>query len=118
MSAAITVNSMPVRRVAPRRRPTETMYRRRRAVVGAALAVFVAVGAVTAYDVLAGSGGDPASASVSQPARTMIVAQPGDTLWAIAARHHGEVSMARYVDKLVALNGGATIVVGQTVVLP
>lgn len=101
-----------------RRRVSEATYRRRRAVVGTALAAFVAVGAVTTYDVLAGSGGVPASAAVSQPARSTVVAQPGDSLWTIAQQHRGEVSLVRYVDKLVALNGGATIVVGQAVVLP
>jgi len=123
MSAAtfatpITVRPARARWETPRRRVSEATYRRRRAVVGTALAVFVAVGAVTAYDVLAGSGGDPASASVSQPARTMIVARPGDTLWALASRYRGDIPMTRYVDKLVSLNGGPTIVAGQTVVLP
>lgn len=100
------------------RRVSEATYRRRRAVVGTALAAFVAVGAVTAHDVLAGSGSVPASAAESQPARATVVARPGDTLWAIADRHRGEISITRYVDKLVSLNGGATIQVGQTVVLP
>ena len=51
--------------------------------VGTVLAAFVAVGAVATHDVLAGSGGDPASAAVSLPAqaRTRVVAQAGDTLW-------------------------------------
>ncbi|MAT06645.1 MAG: hypothetical protein CL424_16535 [Acidimicrobiaceae bacterium] len=100
------------------RRVSEATYRRRRAVVGTALAAFVAVGAVTTYDVLAGSGGVPASAAVSQPARSTVIAQPGDSLWSIAERNRGEVALVRYVDKLVALNGGATIQVGQLVVLP
>ena len=58
-------------------RPSAATYRRRRVVVGTALAVFVAVGVVTAHDVLAGSGGVPASAAVSLPAqaRQRVVAQ-------------------------------------------
>jgi LysM repeat protein len=87
-------------------------------IVGTALAVFVAVGAVAAHDVLAGSGSAPASAAVSQPARPVIVAQPGDTLWEIAHRYRGDIPVIRYVDKLVSLNGGPSIVAGQTVVLP
>ena len=82
------------------------------------MAVFVAVGAVTAHDVLAGSGGVPASAAASQPARSSVIARPGDTLWSIADDHRGDISIIRYVDKLVSLNGGATIQVGQAVVLP
>jgi Tfp pilus assembly protein FimV len=108
---------VPPRSMSPRR-VSEATYRRRRAIVGTALAVFVAVGAVTAHDVLAGSGGVPASAAESQPARSTVVARPGDTLWSIADDHRGEISITRYVDKLVALNGGATIQVGQAVVLP
>ncbi len=106
----------PVRPAA--RRVSEATYRRRRAVVGTALAVFVAVGAVTAYDVLAGSGSVPAAAVSSQPARGSVIAQPGDTLWSIAGAHRGEVPLTRYVDKLVELNGGPSIVAGQSVVLP
>lgn len=116
MSAAITVR--PLSAVAPRRRVTEATYRRRRAVVGTALAAFVAVGAVAAHDVLAGSGSGPASAAVSQPARTTTIARPGDTLWSIAEAHRGGVPLTRYVDKLVSLNGGASLQIGQTVVLP
>ncbi len=95
-------------------------YRRRRAVVGTIAAVVVAIGVVTVHDVLAGSGGVPASAAVSQPAhvRPTVTAQPGDTLWSIAAAHHGEIPMSRYVDKLVDLNGGASIQAGQAVLLP
>src|SRR5215210_91677 len=72
-----------VRNPLPSDRPSAATYRRRRVVVGTALAVFVAVGAVAAHDVLAGSGGVPASAAVSLPAqaRTRVVAQRGDTLW-------------------------------------
>jgi len=108
---------MPPRSISPRR-VSEATFRRRRAIVGTALAVFVAVGAVTAHDVLAGSGGVPASAAESQPARSTVIARSGDTLWSIADDHRGEISITRYVDKLVALNGGATIQVGQAIVLP
>ena len=104
----------------PSPRPTAATYRRRRAVVGTMLAALVAVGLVTAHDVLAGSGGVPASAAVSLPAqaRVHVVAEAGDTLWSIASAHHGEASITRYVDALVDLNGGATIQAGQEVVLP
>jgi len=109
-----------VRRELPVSRPSAATYRRRRAVVGTMLAALVAVGVVAAHDVLAGSGGVPASAAVSLPAqaRTHVVAQDGDTLWSIASAHHGDISITRYVDALVDLNGGATIQAGQEVVLP
>jgi LysM repeat protein len=102
------------------RRPSAATYRRRRAVVGGCLAALFAVGVVAGHDVLAGSGGDPASAAVSQPAHAVrtVVAQPGDTLWSIASAHRGEISITRYLDTLVDINGGATIQVGQVITLP
>lgn len=108
---------------AARPRPSAATFRRRRAIVGTTFAVLVAVGAVTATDVLAGSGGDPASAAAGQPARLVVeqatvVALPGDTLWSIAERFRGDTPISRYVDTLVDLNGGASIVAGQTILVP
>lgn len=125
MSAAMTIDPVTIDPVfvpcQPQRRVvSERTYRRRRALVGGTLAVVVACGTVLTHDVLAGSGGVPASAAASQPARTRptITAQPGDTLWSIAQAHRGEVPVGRFVDKLVGLNGGASIQAGQQVVLP
>jgi hypothetical protein len=101
-----------------RARPSAATYRRRRAVVAIVSAVGIAVGAVAAHDVLAGSGGVPASAAESLPARATVVARPGDTLWSIAELHHGDVPISRYVDTMVDLNGGASIQAGQVVVVP
>lgn len=113
---------VPVVRAAGRR-PSAATFRRRRLIVGTTLAVVVAVGAVAATDVLAGSGGDPASAATGQPARLVVeqatvVALPGDTLWTIAERFRGDTPISRYVDTLVDLNGGASIVAGQAILLP
>ncbi len=101
-------------------RISDKTYRRRRLFVGATLAVITACSVVFAQDVLAGSGGVPASAAASQPAhtRSSIVARPGDTLWSIAEAHRGTVSINRFVDKMVDLNGGASIQAGQQIVLP
>jgi LysM repeat protein len=75
---------------------------------------------VLAHDVLADPSGVPASAASGRPASlgSVVTARPGDSLWTIAERHHGEVSIARYVDELVDLNGGPGIQAGQAVVLP
>lgn len=99
---------------------SEATYRRRRTIVGITLAAVTAVGMVLTHDVLAGSGGVPASAAASQPAqrRGEVIAQPGDTLWSIAEAHRGTVSIGRFVDKLVDLNGGASIQAGQRIILP
>jgi len=104
----------------PAPRVSDATYRRRRAIVGTVLAVIVAVSAVLAHDVLAGSSGAPAAAAVSQPAltRITITARSGDTLWSIGKLHHGAVPITRYVDKLVEINGGASIQAGQAVILP
>ena len=127
MSATISIRQAshhrPTRHVArpgSARIVSERTYRRRRAVVGTTLAVLIAVGSVLAHDVLAGSGGVPASAAAGQPAlvRTSVTAHPGDTLWSIAQTRHGSVPISRYVDKLVDLNGGASIQAGQAVLLP
>ena len=112
----------PAGRRRPTASPTASTYRRRRAVVGGVLATFVAVGTLAAHDVLAGSGGVPASAAEGLPALvdgpSTLTAQPGDTLWAIAERYRGDVSLTRYVDKLVDLNGGPSLQAGQQVLLP
>jgi hypothetical protein len=39
-------------------------------------------------------------------------------LWAIARVHHGDIDLDRYLDRLITLNGGPSIQVGQAVVLP
>jgi LysM repeat protein len=115
---AIIASSRPICDRADR--VSAATYRRRRAVAGVVLAVLVALTIVAGHDVLAGSGGVPASAASSQPAHApaTVIAQPGDNLWSIAAAHHGDSSITAYLDTLVDRNGGATIEVGQTIVLP
>jgi len=129
MTATLTIAEHPAHTSRPagarvHRRPVAAAsartYRRRRALVGGFAALVVAVGVVATYDALVGPGGTPAAAATGQPARSTatVVARPGDTLWAIAAEHRGDVAIGRYVDALVALNGGASIEAGQQIVLP
>lgn len=95
------------------------VYARRRALVGAISAAFVALTIVGSYDLLAGSSGAPASAAASRPAGAgSVVARTGDTLWSIAEEHRGDVAVRRYVDALIDLNGGPSIQAGQRVQLP
>jgi len=97
--------------------PTTQVYLRRRllaALVAIAVVVVVWVGA---GNVLANRGGDPASTSAVRPAATYVV-HAGDTLWSIAAAHHGSHSLTSYVDSLVRANGGTSLQVGQVVALP
>ncbi|TRZ70839.1 MAG: LysM peptidoglycan-binding domain-containing protein [Actinobacteria bacterium] len=59
---------------------------------------------------------DQAVAGQSSEART-VIAQPGDTLWAIAKRVAPQANIADLVDQLVRINGDA-IVAGQLVRIP
>jgi hypothetical protein len=107
-------------RPAARRRASAATHRRRRA----AAAVLVAVAAVAIgtgiNGVLSGPGGVPASAARTGAASAAVSvrAEPGDSLWSIAERFHGDVALPRYVDALIDLNGGTAIAAGQLVRLP
>jgi hypothetical protein len=116
---------------APSRLAQQAVYRRRRLLVA-----LVVVGLVVACTLLASAavariaGGAPSSAAggpsptsaassaagVAAPAT--VVVQPGDTLWSIAAAAAPDVDVRITVDRLVALNGSAPIVVGQELELP
>ena len=111
---------LPVQLAEPRSsvaRPSTTVYVRRRLLVSLVLATIFAIVWLSAGSVLANRGGAPASASAVRPATTYVV-QPGDTLWSIAAAHHGDSSQTAYVDVLVQVNGGAGLHIGQVLSLP
>jgi hypothetical protein len=96
------------------------VYRRRRRFVGIAVAIAVTVLTLGAQATFTGSGRGPASAAGAgavAPERT-VRAMAGDSLWSIAEEHRGDVDINRYIDKLVDLNGGTSIQVGQLVRLP
>ena len=63
---------------------------------------------------VAGTAG-PGSTPV---ATTTHRASAGDTLWEIAGRYAPQVDRRVAMDDLLALNGGATLQVGQEVLLP
>lgn len=46
------------------------------------------------------------------------VVTEGDTMWSIAVEHARAGEAAGYVERLVAVNGGATVEPGQAVALP
>ena len=92
-------------------------YQRRRLVVlvasmlilGVVIAGVIGVTGTTAQ-------ADQAVAGQSVEPRT-VVAQPGDTLWAIAQRVAPQANISDLVDQLVRINGDA-IVAGQLVRIP
>jgi LysM repeat protein len=106
-------------------RPDADVFRRRRAVALAVLAV-VAVGAVVLVrSVLAGPGGTPlttagaASALALEPAAAHVyVVQPGDTLWSIARAARLGGDLRPVVDRLAAEIGHRPLQPGQRLVLP
>ena len=104
-----------------RRRPLpHRVYVRRRLTV--LITSLLALGlTVSAGDVLADRGGDPASTPTIRLAHLShreYVVQPGDTLWSIASSVNGGEGRAAYIDSLVAANGGADLDVGQILILP
>jgi len=106
---------LPARLADPR--PAAEVYVRRRLLVGLVLVAVVVAVWFGAGSVLANRGGVPASAAAVRPATTYVV-QPGDTLWSIAAAHHGDAAQSSYVDLLVQRNGGTTVQIGQLLTLP
>ena len=97
--------------------PSVATYQRRRLVVlVAAMLMFgvVIAGVIGATGTTAQA--DQAVAGQSIELRT-VIAQPGDTLWAIAKRVAPQANISDLVDQLVRINGDA-IVAGQLVRIP
>lgn len=104
---------------APSRLAQQAVYRRRRLVALAVLVLATTVVLLLASAVVARSagGGTPVpAAGTLEPA--VHVVQPGDTLWSIARELEPGGDVRLTVDRLVDLNGGATLTVGQRLVLP
>ena len=125
VSIASCTAAAPARAARDHRRITASaaVYRRRRAAAALLVASVLSVaglGTLGALGVLTGPGGDPASAVGvgTAPPVVHVRAEPGDSLWSIAERFHGDVGLQRYVDALVDLNGGTAIAAGQLVRLP
>lgn len=93
------------------------VYQHRRWGVSAAAAAVVAI-AVFSF---VGAAGSSAPADQPAPGRAMaprvVIAQQGDTLWAIARRVIPNGSITELVDRLVQMNGD-TIAAGQEVRIP
>jgi hypothetical protein len=117
-------SASPVRRVRSANHPTmrprpvsSAVYARRRL---AAFGLLVAILALAVTTVVGATGSradaDPAVAGVPMEPQ-YVIAQPGDTLWAIAQRIAPQANTAELVDELVRLNGDA-IAAGQQVRIP
>ena len=97
--------------------PSVATYQRRRLVVLVAAMLFLGVVIAGVIGVTGTTAqADQAVAGQSVEPRT-VVAQPGDTLWAIAQRVAPQANISDRVDELVRMNGDA-IVAGQLVRIP
>ena len=114
-------SATPQRRVRsashPSIRPAPAVYARRRlAAIGLLAAIIVA-----AVSMVVGVSGSPADADRTVAGAAMepqyVIAQPGDTLWAIAQRIAPLANTSELVDELVRLNG-SSLAAGQQVRIP
>lgn len=111
----------PTLRVLEGGRSAGARHRRRRLVLALALSAVVLAGALVTGRLVTGhatptSADAPGAAGVAAP--TTYVVRPGDTLWSIAAATEPDLDVRIAVDRLVARNGRAPIVVGQELELP
>lgn len=93
----------------PRRRPVATLA----AAVVLSLATVLGVGAGVSW--LGGSA--TATSGPSAPSPVVVVAEAGDTYWALAAEVHAGGDLRSTVDALVAANGGRELRAGDRIVL-
>jgi len=103
---------------APSRLAQQAMYRRRRLVAVALLVLTTLVVLLLANAVVASAGGGTPVPAAGTPSSVVHVVQPGDTLWSIARDLEPNADVRLTVDRLVDLNGGAPLTVGQRLVLP
>jgi hypothetical protein len=99
--------------------PTAATFRRRRLTALLAIALIVLAIVVVATRAAAAFGAPPASRLERRPdPPASVIAQPGDTFWSIARDLQPEGDVRPLVDRLVRANGGATLHVGERVVVP
>lgn len=109
---AIAINSFPIAAVS--RRNMAPVYRRRRAVVSLALAVLAVTVSFAMLDTSAAAD-RPTAENLATP--KFVIAESGDTLWAIALRIAPSSNITEVVDQLVLMNGDQ-ITPGQLVRIP
>jgi hypothetical protein len=96
-----------------RRQPSAAVYRRRRLV---ALVVVLAV-VLVAVQLLTHVASASASAGAAPAEPVVLVAQPGDSYWTLAAEVYDGGDLRSTVDALVRANGGGDLRAGDRIVL-
>jgi hypothetical protein len=119
---ATAAHTPPVR-ASVKTRPGARVYRRRRAVAGAALAAAAVAFALPLGAALAGSGGGPLTTRAPgvpfEPAVAHVhLVQPGETLWSIVHDSGVRGDPRPEVDRLAAQLGGHPLQAGQLLQLP
>lgn len=109
---AIAINNFPVAAVG--RRNMAPVYRRRRAVVSLALAALAVTVSFAMLDTSVAAD-RPTAENLATP--KFVIAESGDTLWAIAERIAPNSNITEMVDQLVLMNGDQ-ITTGQLVRIP
>jgi hypothetical protein len=109
---AIAINNFPVAAVS--RRNMAPVYRRRRAMVSLALAALAVSVSFAMLDTSAAAD-RPTAENLATP--KFVIAESGDTLWAIAQRIAPNTKITEVVDQLVLMNGDQ-ITTGQLVRIP
>jgi Tfp pilus assembly protein FimV len=126
---ALVPSASPFRVAVPSRlaRPTHRTFVRRRVAALLLVTAIASVPAVAVATAVTDRGGAPAPAATIRPsiaasgafgAVATYVVRPGDTMWSIAATHRGSSGHGSYLEALIDANDGASIQVGQRLVLP
>lgn len=110
------VHHASTRQMQVRRAPVSRAAFVRRRLVAGLTAVMLATAAFAAFLSFTNTGAAADGAGMRAPTR-YVIAQPGDTLWAIAERIAPTGDTIAVVEQLAFLNG-ASIAVGQVVFLP
>ena len=104
---------------APGRVARQAVYRRRRLAALALVAVVLVAALLLVNAVVARTAGGGTPIPVAGTSASSVhVVQPGDTLWSIARGLGANTDVRLVVDRLVDLNGGAPLQVGQRLELP
>lgn len=98
-------------------RAPAAVYRRRRIGVAVVALSLLAMAMLSLVGVFGGSARADENLPRRVSAPTVVIAQPGDTLWAIARRIAPVGSITHLVDQLVLMNGDE-ITAGQEVRVP
>ena len=103
--------------VDPAPQPSPGLYRRRQLVALAIAAAMVWLTVSTAMTLASWAVGPSQPVFAPSDGPTVHFVGPGDTVWSIARQYQPNGDVRPFVDRLINLNGGTDIVVGQQLIL-